>query len=256
MSLVIHITSDTHIERYYPYVPDPKSIIPVSCDILVLAGDIGHCQYWQQYSAFIRQTCQKFPYVIIIPGNHEYYIRGKCGLTIVQINDKLKKLAESIDNLLFLNDSYVAIDSCEVIIFGTVLWSYIHKNKLPKYIPIRYGNKYINAVEWNYLHNQAMLSLYEAMAVAKEKNYKLIVISHYCPSFEDTIPPEYRNKNNDLYCSDLDHLLEDEQIQVWYYGHTGHNIMRHPPGKTCLYGNQHYEKDYKENLFVTIKKTT
>lgn len=254
MSIKIHITSDTHIERYLPYVPDPKTIIPTECDILVLAGDVGHCQYWTQYSSFVSKACQQFKQVILIPGNHEYYIKGNPKLTIAEINNKLNKLADSIINLSLLNDQYMIFEDYGIILFGTVLWSYLPDNDMYKQVRIYSGKKYVTGKEWNTMHLKCLNNLIQIIKLAEEKDMKLIVISHYAPSFKNTIPPEFETKNNSLYATNLDYLLKSDKINVWYYGHTGHNCQYQTDGNTCLYGNQHYEPDYNARQSITIKK--
>lgn len=48
------------------------------CDVLVLAGDIGslYDQAVGSLHAFLHEASQKFPHVLMVAGNHEYYSPG------------------------------------------------------------------------------------------------------------------------------------------------------------------------------------
>ena len=68
----IRLISDIHLEyRKLPYFVQPP-INPYVINVCVLAGDIGH-PYVDLYGRLLEDARSKFDYVLVVPGNHEYY---------------------------------------------------------------------------------------------------------------------------------------------------------------------------------------
>ena len=70
MSVRIQYASDIHLEiRPSKF---RRILTPVG-DILILAGDIGH-PFRRTYAQFLDWCSRNFKHVILVPGNHEYYM--------------------------------------------------------------------------------------------------------------------------------------------------------------------------------------
>jgi len=238
------IISDIHIETQYPIIPNFD--IPKLTDNIILAGDIGHIEYWDQYVGYISRICNIYNQVILIAGNHEFYSPNE-KMTINEILIKLDKLSKLFDNLIFLNDTYLDYSKIGYLLFGTVLWSYIPNNaniNIPIYIS---KNKQITISEYNKLHFNSRCKLEQCIDLANDTNIKLIVVSHYSPSFNDTLHKKYiDDKNNYFYCSTLDKYL-DYPIYNWVYGHTGFNSDKFINLNGCRFVSNQYNKNKLKN---------
>src|SRR5208337_1673224 len=120
------ICSDLHIEKTYPTVPKVKEIFkgvdPNSR--LILNGDVGRLEYWEQYISFISACCSYFQSVFLVLGNHEYYVQSDVGLGMDELLSKIKTLTLLHDNLQILDNSYIVLSHERLVIFGSTFWSF------------------------------------------------------------------------------------------------------------------------------------
>ena len=91
----------------------------------------------------------------------------------------------------------------------------------------------------------------------KKANLKLVVVTHYCPSYE--VVNEYKKKDRyvSLYVSELDNILDKSMVDTWCCGHIHSNFDKITKGGTRLVGNQSGKPkdkicDYKRDLVITI----
>ena len=75
------------------------------------------------------------------------------------------------------------------------------------------------------------------------KNYKLLVVTHYCPSYNllgRGYDPQNRglDRYSCLYASNLDHLLSKEKVHTWVFGHSHQNYDYITPTGTRVVSNQ------------------
>lgn len=149
----IQYVSDLHLEfqdnsRYLKH-----NELPVTGDVLVLAGDIFYLmdrvalmvKFWKWASDNYRQ-------VLIVPGNHEYYnycIVMKHGL---QWSWMFKK------NVGYYQNQVVRIDDTDFIL--TTLWSRINPNDeycvwkgMNDFRQIKFNGKLLQVEEFNHMHN-------------------------------------------------------------------------------------------------------
>lgn len=269
----IHVVSDIHIECNNPQFtereqglnsernigPNPIDVFKVDADMLILAGDVGHIELWEQYKKFIYSASLLYKYVILIPGNHEYYNnKSNDYVNISKVDERLKYLEQSISNLYVLNNNCLCFDQYKVVIFGSILWSHIENNEFPKDIPIfNLQGEMITPIEWNYRHYEALLALENCIQMAKSKDYQMIVVTHYAPTYNGTLRKEHDrpdNNKNSMYCSKLEKFLESGLIKLWIYGHTGFNGRYTNKVGTQIYTNQYVEDGYKPYDIITINK--
>jgi predicted phosphodiesterase len=138
----VQIISDIHLEFYKDSFNNFSSIIKKDpeCDILFLAGDIGHieCKIYKPFLQYVSDNWEEIYYVL---GNHEFY----------QINnniDKIKsyeKLLEYYDALMLEywnihllteknNDIHHIFDKKNgtlYFILGNIGWSFANINTIP-----------------------------------------------------------------------------------------------------------------------------
>ena len=230
----LQIASDLHIEYKNDDIPNPLDYITPSAEILILAGDIGSLYKIEQLEGFLVRICEYFKYVIYVPGNQEYYTcNDYIPVAMNLLLSRLYKIEENIENLFILNKSSIMIDN--ICITGCTLWSDL-KISIPKFI-VR-----IHAIS-NEIYTQKFNSdlnyINKMIDYCDKNNYKLVVVTHYCPSYTTTNNCKKRDKYISLYTSDLDYLLDTNKIHTWICGHIHTNFdYKHNQNGTRVVGNQ------------------
>jgi predicted phosphodiesterase len=229
----IQIASDLHIEYKNDGTVDPLTIITPSADVLILAGDIGSLYKFEQLHKFLSDICLHFDAVLYVPGNHEFYtIEGIPSLNMGVLAKRLKVLQKTISNLYVLNKESVTIG--DVCIAGCTLWSDA-KIRIPRYI-VRLENT--SDEKYRRMFETDVLFVEDMVTYCKSKNLKLIVVTHYCPSLQVLEGTNKREKFSSLYVSDLDKMLNSEDIDIWICGHVHVNFDFKTNGGTRVVGNQ------------------
>jgi predicted phosphodiesterase len=246
------IISDVHLDQMMRVPNDIKysSLLPQKSPNLIIAGDVTRTyDNWTILVGFITISCDKYDNVIYVLGNHEYYNNGK--VTVSSIKCKIKNLETYYPNLKVLDCDYIMDHYNKLIIFGATLWSkledddekYIHK------IPIyeTSTNSTITVKGWNKLHENARESLDKVVKIAKEKGYRLIVVTHYSPLMNESLNPQYWGlPNNVLYCTDL--AKSYPTVSTWIFGHTGNNCNL-KKGSTRFISNQYMAPNYYKDSY-------
>jgi len=236
----IQIASDLHIEYTNGNV-DPLSYITPSAPILLLSGDIGSAYRPKQLFNFLERLCPHFQYVFFIPGNHEYYYLsteiseyGKFFKSITFLNNVMKDICNSIKNLYFLDKKCVVINN--ICIAGCTLWSKPTMQNIPRFLVKIAG---ISTERFLGMHNTDVEFVRQTIRKCKENKYKLLMVTHYPPTFE-VLNLNYKHKKfMSLYATDLDHLLSSDQVHTWISGHTHFNHNTVSKNGTILLSNQH-----------------
>lgn len=234
------ICSDLHIERFYPKVPNVFDIINKNeiKENIIFAGDVGRVEMFKQYCLFMIKCSKIFKQVILVPGNHEYYSVLK--LNMKEIDDMLSFMEKIIPNLTVLRDNLFVSNESKYVFYGTTLFSQVPVN-VNIGLPIYINNKPISNFQFNKLFIDKCIKLEKFIDKCKRCKFELIVISHYSPTFKNTINEKYLVVENDrkyLYCSFLDNLLVKEKVYMWIFGHTGRNSVFLSKGGTLVYSNQ------------------
>jgi predicted phosphohydrolase len=213
----IQVVSDIHIEKNPHSI---KEIIKPSAKILCIAGDVGRIENFEKYLNVMKEICEMFETVFLIPGNHEYYTTDN-NLSIPAVNNILKSLEIYCKNLMVLINEYKVIG--DFVIFGSTFWSYCEPSNYTG-LPIYLKKQKLTCRQYNALHIDSLKSIEMALEYAESTNKKLIVITHHSPSFKGTLAPKYINhRSNSLYCSNSEHIVNNKVIKIWIYGHTGYN---------------------------------
>jgi predicted phosphohydrolase len=236
-NLNIQIASDLHIEYKNDLIPDPLTYIEPVSEILILAGDIGSLYKYEQLQKFLEKLCQYFKIVLYIPGNHEYYtVRNIKPLKFNELEKILTTLEESINNLYILNRSSIIIN--DICITGCTLWSKLN-TKIPKFIVK------INDLDdhiYENMFNTDLKHINNMIKYCKNKNLKLIVATHYCPTYDVLNFPDCLRSKKDkyisLYVSNLDYILNKNLVNTWICGHIHYNFDFISTNGTRIVGNQ------------------
>lgn len=232
--LNLQIASDLHIEYKNDEIPEPLNYIIPKADILVLAGDIGSFYKIDQLKGFLEKLCKLFKSVIYVPGNQEYYMTKNDNnfLPMHVLLDRLYAIEQNINNLIILNQSSIIIN--DICITGCTLWSK-PDIPIPKFIVRIHGmndNIYLKK------HNSDLNYIKKISDYCSKNNLKLIVITHYCPTYKVLDEFKLKDKFISLYTSNLDYLLNSNHIHTWICGHIHKNFDFISDKGTRVVGNQ------------------
>ncbi len=252
--MVIQFCSDLHIEfeanrRFLQQNP----IQPVA-DILILAGDItylGQKFFEDSLFDYFSQNWQK---VFWLPGNHEFY-----GDDI--LNYDFSKPINIRQNVLLLNNNVIEIDDIKLIF--TTLWTELDPrylllivNSVADFDYIHYGGHILTAEDYNSLHYKSLAFLREVLK-NNEKQKRTVVVTHHLPSYL-CIHNDFKNSRiNSAFYVDLTSMIEQNNIDVWIYGHSHRNMPDFYIGQTLLTTNQlgyvHLNEHHSFNSSKTLK---
>ncbi|KAJ5360687.1 hypothetical protein N7517_009878 [Penicillium concentricum] len=113
------ILSDLHLEINQQYSFE----IPVCSKYLILAGDIGRLEDYNNYRDFLQNQTMKFELVFLGLGNHEFY-----ETTFTSGLEKAKQLEKEPcmnGRLVLLHQRRYDIPDSHMTILGCTLWSQI-----------------------------------------------------------------------------------------------------------------------------------
>ncbi len=230
MTIVLQIISDTHIEflegkkikRIINTPPPEKGKIR----ILALLGDICCCgsdQDFENYKSYVMLHIDLFEYIILVPGNHEFWYDGNSppgfNNCLQGIQKKLATFASTNKKIILLDNKSFVID--KKIFVGTTLWTWINdveqaKNYMNdyKFIYINKGDKIVklDPMDVNVMYHRNVGYLKSIIKKGNESGYKVIVLTHHKP-YISTNPINY------FYESDLMRLI-NKPVILWGYGHT------------------------------------
>jgi predicted phosphodiesterase len=239
----IKIVSDLHLEFSDVDIPNDENV-----DVLILSGDIlvardlhdhpepinplvplGSRQTAAvRYRDFLRRCSERFPHVIYIAGNHEFY-SGRFHASIGWLREECARYP----NIHYLEQDTVVID--DVVFVGGTLWTDMNKgdpltqhairdmmsdfrvikNDKKGFIPI----KPVDAIE-----RHIQTKEYFKHVLGNHKDQRCVVVGHHTPSHQ-SCHPRYANDTlmNGGYHSDLSEFIMDHpQIVLWTHGHTHH----------------------------------
>jgi predicted phosphodiesterase len=217
----------------------------------------------EMYHKFFQECSERFPNVIYIMGNHEYY-HGDFATGLDIIRERLSYLENVfvmerqtmvIEDVTFIagtlwtdmnkedpntlygikgymNDYRIIKDSrtnteTEIWMFNENNEPYTGKQKLPsKWSP-----------EASVVEHKLMLDTIKATVESNVSN-KYVVIGHHAPSKLSTKPKYQKDVMvNGAYSSDLsEFILDHPQIKVWTHGHT-HDVFDYMIGGTRILCN-------------------
>lgn len=250
----VYLASDLHLE-FSPLIIENLDRV----DCLILAGDImvaedlkrnplwsdpglliketGEKRRSDWYREFMRDVSQRFPAVVVIAGNHEFY-RGRWHQSL----DILREEWSSYSNVHFLEDDTRIINGYRFI--GATLWTDMNgqnpisksviKDGMNDYHTIldeQAGFRYIRPDDTIQRHIKSRNYIRDQLCADTET--PTVVVGHHAPTFQ-SIDLRFRNEThmNGAFASDLSNLILDHtNIRLWVHGHT-HVDMDYMVGDT------------------------
>lgn len=243
--------SDLHLEQVQYQLEIPKA-----APTLILAGDVGRFCDFEEYTAFIRQQCAKFDRVLLVAGNHEFY--GSSRAEGLQAADALVEDPSLNGKLVFMSRTRFDLPGEDVVVLGCTLHSHIGPDCT------KLTNDFRRIKDWsvekhNEEHRLDLEWLERSLRdmAQNEPHKKIVIATHYAPSFEKTCHPDHeRNAASQCFCSDTLPVFRGwegaDKVVYWVFGHTHWNA-RFKCGDTVVVSNQ-YCND-RTNLSWLQKRT-
>jgi len=199
-------------------------------DVLVLAGDVGTSK---QHETALRFLCAKYPHVVLVLGNHDYY-----RATLLQVHQGLQKLCAELPNLHWLHNSTVEILGQRFI--GTPLWFADHPLNEVYAKSLNDFHQIPQFRTWNYQENQRATEFLRDNLRPGD-----FVVTHHLPTHRSN--KHYQNDPlSRFFVCDLEPLLYQGEAAVWVHGHT-HESMRYTFGETLVLCNPFGYLEFKVN---------
>lgn len=230
----IQYASDLHLEFYDEKKCDSeffeRILTPVKdVHLLVLAGDIGYPEM-QITRNFLAWCCIKWPHVVWIFGNHEYY--GKYYENNLMMNQKETIAIQYMDDLPNLhvlhNGVFEHPDFPGFVIVGSTLWTEVPKDAerlVGKYMNdcrqiVTNEHKTFCVKDWNRLYSENVMFIKKELDRAEHSGKKALVVTHHLPTYK-AILPEYQGHDlNCAFASNAAELLENPVVAAWICGHS------------------------------------
>eukprot|EP00980_Cylindrotheca_fusiformis_P010866 scaffold2466_cov120-Cylindrotheca_fusiformis.AAC.2 len=248
--LRIQVVSDLHIEFYGDEMP-PQTIIEPKAPILALLGDVGYA-CTEQLRQFLLAQSDRFEQVLFLAGNHEYYNHGTT-YSMTEQNECLQSISAERENLHLMEKDRMIFN--DVVVLGTTLWSEIpdervqaaeaHLNDYHKSYNHAPGEtpRLLTAAETREMHRESLAWLESQLEDAKNRNQKVLVLTHHTPLLSGTSDPKYDgNELTSCFSTDLSYLLTSP-VEAWACGHTHYNFDLQHCG-VRVFSNQ---RGYKSN---------
>ena len=244
----IQVMSDLHFEFHNDGGKSfVDSLDPSGVDALVVAGDMGTriCLDWG-----IKALCAKYPLVLYVAGNHEYY-----HTTREKVDESLDVLSYQLNNFVLFEDTTRTI--CDRVVLGATMWYRDHPMNAAYETSGNIGDfKYIggNFKDWVYKQNEeSLVYLEDQLSLGVD-----LVITHTLPSHL-SVPAEYVGSDlNRFFVCDVEKLIYEYQPKLWIHGHT-HDSCDYKIGNTRVvcnpfgYANIHQvNPNYVEKLTLEV----
>lgn len=244
--MLFDIISDIHLG--YNDIKHWTDVIEKKSDYLIMAGDVT--RIGPKLIEFLDKLCTESNYtrIFYVCGNHEYF--SKEGYSYLDLMSYLRTNTNNYSNFTILDNEYYQLND-DIVIFGTTLWSHLPENKNIQ-MPIYDQNGNLITKSWYMMkHYQSLFKLENTIRKFTDK--KLIVVSHYCPTFDNTQNDKhYHPENKYAYCSDLDLYLTSEYIHTWVFGHI-HKYMDTYKRGLHLVANPYRSDNHQKNKQIEVK---
>lgn len=260
------LISDLHLEFYGRTrhgLKDHPMWEPAETDedkntVLLLAGDI---HVGRKALPWIEKMCERFKEVVYILGNHEFYNN--------EVHDVIDFWRNTFqgDNFTFLENDYFENDDEGYRIIGATLWTQVTDPHARWYGPramtdyqvttIREHGKFrrMHVGDTDHMHFETTNFIRNELQ--KPWGGKTIVMTHHLPH-PKCVAERFKGDNlTAFFMTDLGHIIENFDINVWCHGHTHDNVDVEVHGTRILCNPMGYHgiqlnQDFNEGLVFEL----
>jgi predicted phosphodiesterase len=235
------VFSDLHLElrESYPH-------IEASCDVLVLAGDIGHIDC-ELYREFIAYCSTQWKHVIYVLGNHEFYdsVRSYSEMLLIY-----KRFFLTFRNVYLLDNEVIVLE--DIFFYGSTMFT----SALPEFLEERIKS-----------FNARMISFDQFMKfenfLQHFKKQNKVVITHFPITREcECIDERYHDQSelrHKYFCNDYLHMFPEillRKVSCVISGHTHktYDFVSKYNNVRCIANQYGYPTDSNElhDLYVEM----
>lgn len=240
----IKILSDLHFEFYRDKGKNFIDSLDNEVDVCILAGDICHASNMVET---LDQFCKKYPNVIYVTGNHEYYLSSK-----EDVDEAILKAKNQNKNLSVLQRESVTIDGQRFI--GATLWFHYDKNAEKRSYWLNDFRVIKDFRKWIGDENHS-----DKEHLRRNITEDDIVVTHHLPTYRSVHPKYAGNPFNCFFVCDIEKTILEKKPKLWVHGHT-HCSMDYMIDKTRIVCNPFGYVEREENpkfnpsLILTIEK--
>ncbi len=207
----IQLLSDIHLEFHADGGRSFVESVPVAGDVLVLAGDLCPLADLARHERALELFTQRFPHVLWVPGNHEWYgARVDAGL-LATMADRLPDLRRLdaarptvIDGVRFLGDTLWFPERPDDVVYRHLVADFEQIGGL---------------VPWCHEEHARTVA-----ALAASVRPGDVVVTHHLPSPECVATRFLGSKLNRFFMTDLSDLILRTRPALWLHGHTHASI--------------------------------
>lgn len=245
--LNVQVMSDLHLELHRDMgAAFVNSLDPTGVDVLVLAGDILSARFLTQVQERFKQFAAKYPTVLYVPGNHEFW-----RLSLDEGLSVLSKACAGIPNFHVLNNQVLSLNGRRFL--GGPMW-------FPRW-----------PVTADYAASQMpdfkLIVDFERRVVQENTRFQTflkenlqagdVVLTHYMPSTLSVSPRFKGSPLNAFFVCEMDRLMQDRSPALWIHGHT-HDSCDYQLSRTRVVCNpfgypNELNPSYKEKLLIPIE---
>lgn len=168
--------------------------------------------------------CQRFPKVIYVHGNHEFYAGSRWS-----VDTAMRKATSRNANLVWLEKGVYSDGGVRIL--GCPLWfpsTELSRRMAGVWSDFHYIRGFSN---WVYDQHMACVSF-----LRREMGPGDVVVTHYLPSWRSVHPRYAATDTNCFYVSDVESLIVERQPSLWIHGHT-HESADYIVGRTRVLCN-------------------
>jgi len=232
------ISSDLHMDHNQGTI----ELASDGVDVLIIAGDL--CQY-ESLPVNVPPLCAKFPHIIFVAGNHEFYESS-----FPETRRILRALAAKYPNFHWLDNDTVTIDGQRFV--GSTLWYPYTQSALSKSGGFS-DFQWIQDLSGRWLNESKAAQKFLKKTVTKDD----VVVTHHAPSQESVRPGFRDNPFNCFFYTDMRPLMDKAEPKLWIHGHM-HAPADYQFGKTRVLSNPYgyisrgEQYSFNPKLFVEV----
>ncbi|RDW86944.1 uncharacterized protein DSM5745_03586 [Aspergillus mulundensis] len=224
-SASFQVLSDLHLEINQQYAFE----IPVRAKHLILAGDIGRLEDYDNYRGFLQRQTRQFERVLLVLGNHEFY-----NDTFPRGLEKARQLENDPSmngRLVLLHQGRYDVPNTLVTVLGCTLWSSVPDDA--KDIVRSKIQDFKKIVDWtvddhNASHGSDLTWLLGQIEQIRNENKtqrkkrSILVVTHHAPATKGTSSPQHeKNAWSSAFGTDiLSEVSDSAPVKAWIFGHT------------------------------------
>jgi predicted phosphodiesterase len=221
----LQIMSDLHFEMHADGgAAFVRALDPAGVDVLVLAGDIASARSYEPLAETFAALAAKYPHVLYVPGNHEYYRSSPA-----EVTENLARLARELPSVV-VPENRVAVVAGQRFVAGT-MW--FRSDPVAKKLRGFLSDFHVirGFEPWVYEQNAAFERALDADLAPGD-----VVLTHHLPAPGSVWPRFVGSPLNVFFVCDMTRHIEARRPKLWIHGHT-HTRCDYRLGDTRVVAN-------------------